>query len=92
MKTILSLLVVLAGSSAFAGYDYTTNMTCRQARHIVQSEGAVVLYTSADIYDRYVSMQSYCATAEYLKPAWIPTRDTNECYVGYTCQTEDHGG
>ena len=91
MKAILSLFVVLAGSSAFA-YDYTTNMTCSQAQQIVATEGAVVLYTSCSIYDRYVTSQQYCATGEYTKPAWVPTSDTSNCFIGYTCQTEDHGG
>lgn len=92
MKTVMSLLIVLAGSSAFADYGYTTSMTCRQARHIVNTQGAVVLYTSADIYDRYVNGSGQCLAGEYADPAWITTADSTACFVGYTCKGGNPNG
>lgn len=92
MKTLMVLGVLLAASVASA--NYTTDMSCREARDLVQSHGAVVLYESPHLYDRYVFHAGYCMQGETTKPAWIRSADDQQCFVGYTCETRssEHGG
>ncbi|MEP9351792.1 hypothetical protein ABLE88_22900 [Xanthobacter sp. KR7-225] len=65
----------------------TMSMTCSEAAALVRAKGGIVLSTSATTYDRYVSAANFCAGGEVLKNAWVPTRDTPQCFIGYTCFT-----
>ena len=64
----------------------TPAMSCSQARYLVASRGAIVLGTGRYTYDRYVSGQAFCLRGEYAWPAWVPSTDTRDCPVGYTCR------
>lgn len=68
------------GSSSLA-------MNCAQAAGLVANRGAVVLRTGPHTYDRYVSARNFCEINEFLLPAWIPTVDAPQCFVGYRCKT-----
>ncbi len=63
----------------------STQMTCTQAALLVRTGGAVVLATSPTTYDRYVTGRAYCPADQGTEPAWVPTRTTAQCFVGYTC-------
>lgn len=63
----------------------TPGMGCSQAKYLVASRGAIVLSTGQHTYDRYVSSQAFCLSGEFARPAWVPTADTPQCFVGYTC-------
>jgi len=60
-------------------------MTCAEAASLVTSQGAVVIGTGPNIFDRYVREVRFCSGAEQLKPEWIKTRDNPRCFVGYVC-------
>jgi hypothetical protein len=60
-------------------------MTCAQAAGIVRAQGSIVLRTSPTTYDLYVSGPGFCLRDKTTKPAWVPTADTPQCFVGYTC-------
>lgn len=60
-------------------------MSCAQARALVARQGAVVIGTGPDLFDRYVSNPGYCQS-QRSKPAWIPTRDNPQCLVGQECR------
>jgi hypothetical protein len=60
-------------------------MSCGQARALVAYRGAVVLGTGRYTYDRYVNGQGFCLGGQYTRAAWVPTADTPQCFVGYTC-------
>lgn len=64
----------------------TTAIPCFQAQRIVASRGAAVLSTGTYTYDRYVRDRSFCQFDEYLQPAWVPARDTPQCFIGYRCK------
>jgi hypothetical protein len=64
-------------------------MTCGQAAALVSSRGAIVLGTGRYLYDRFVHHRGFCAITEATKPAWVPTADTPQCFVGYTCIEAD---
>jgi len=86
-KCLVALVPMLLSSAAIA--QPTTSMSCGQARAIVAQHGGVVLYTGQYTYDRYVADRSFCAPGQVTKPAWVPTRDTAQCYVGETCIDPD---
>lgn len=100
MKKAMLMTVATIGlmsSSAFARV-FSQNMTCAETRSLVQSRGAVVIYyehsarTGNWLYDRYVAHQGYCMGGEVTQPAWIPTSDSSQCFVGYTCEQRQNGG
>ena len=61
------------------------SMSCAQAQALVQREGAVVIGTGPNLYDRFVTDAGYC-TSKRSKPAWIATRDNPQCLVGQLCR------
>jgi hypothetical protein len=63
----------------------STNMSCSQVSRLVATRGAVVLNTGQYTYDRFVRSQAYCQPTEFTRPAWVPTADTPQCFIGYTC-------
>ncbi|MFG1319037.1 hypothetical protein [Xanthobacter autotrophicus] len=82
----VSLLTALAASpiEAQARPD-TLALSCEEAAALVTKNGAIVLGTGPNIYDRYVSQIRYCSGAEQLKAEWVKTRDNPQCFIGYTC-------
>lgn len=90
MKRIALVLAFLAcGSGVQAQQRLSTlNLTCGQAQRVVLSRGAVVLSTGTYTYDRFVRDRNFCEFNEYLDPAFVPTRDTPQCPVGYRCRTD----
>lgn len=67
----------------------TTRMSCAGARTLVAQRGAIVLGTGPSLYDRYVSSQGFCQPDEITKPAWAPTADNRQCFIGYRCERVD---
>jgi hypothetical protein len=74
-----------AAPAPVSGRASTVNMTCAQAKSAVDSSGAIVLGTGGQTYDRFVKFETYCPTGYYARPAWEPTRDKAQCYIGYYC-------
>jgi hypothetical protein len=64
----------------------TTRMTCAQAAGVVASRGGIVLGTGGHTYDRFVAHRGFCLITEMTEPAWVPTVDTPQCFVGYRCK------
>ncbi len=88
MKTLSLILIAMAGLATEAiaqPRPSSLAMSCGQARSLVANRGAIVLGTGRYTYDRYVSSQVFCLRDEYVRPAWVPTADTPQCPVGYTC-------
>ncbi|MGZ3694459.1 MAG: hypothetical protein ACXWQO_09760 [Bdellovibrionota bacterium] len=91
MKSVFFLMAALLVSGSAHAFS-SLRHSCAEAQALVSNNGAVIIHTGHGTYDRYVSSGYYCATGEYAKVAWIPTMDNANCWVGYYCQTEDHGG
>ena len=90
-KTILAALayICVAGPALAQQMATTTKMSCAAARQIVSTRGAIVLSTGETTYDRFVASQRYCQRDEINKPAWVPTADMRQCFVGYRCERID---
>lgn len=41
--------------------------------------------------ERVVKDQRYCLPREWTAPFWVPTRDTAQCFAGYTCGDSSNG-
>ncbi len=91
MKRMVVALVFLAcGSSVQAQQRLSTlNLTCGQAQQVILSRGAAVLSTGTYTYDRFVRDRNFCEFNEGLELAYVPTRDTPQCPIGYRCHSRD---
>ena len=78
--------LALIGSAGTAlARPSTVYMTCAQARALVLGQGGIVLGTGGYTYDRFVRDRSFCQPTEVGKRAFVPARDTPQCFIGYTC-------
>ena len=83
---LVVVITALLSTGAFAqSRPLILRMSCSQAKFLVTSRGAIVLSTGQYTYDRYVSSQASCLSGQFTRPAWVPTADTPQCFVGYTC-------
>jgi hypothetical protein len=64
------------------------SMSCGQAASLVERKGTVVIGSGPYIYDRFVRNCRFCYDFEFLIPAWIPTADNRQCFVGYRCNNQ----
>jgi len=82
----LAPVCLCAGPAAVAQLrPSTTNMACKAAAALINRQGAAVLATGKDLYDRYVRSQAFCPTGTFARPAFAPTRDNPQCMIGYYC-------
>jgi hypothetical protein len=87
----VSALMLGALASTADARPSTTDMSCAQARTVVLRQGGVVLGTGGQTYDRFVRDRSFCEPTEIGKRAFVPARDTPQCFVGFTCYEPGRG-
>ncbi len=93
LRYAIAGLMLIANAAALAQTrPSTVDRTCGASRQMVIERGAVVLGTGGFTYDRFVRDGSFCAVAEYPYPAWVPSRDTPSCFVGYRCRSDSRWG
>jgi hypothetical protein len=92
MKTIvvlpIPLLFVLATASAAQEGPASPSMPCKDVASLVANSGAVVLRTGSQSYNLYVTTSDFCPRAQGIVPAFIQTRDSQACFIGYTCNNQ----
>jgi hypothetical protein len=78
-----ALVLALAGTSLVQaqGRPDARQLTCNEARSLIAGNGAVVMTTGPNTYERYVAGTRFCYSPEVAVPAWISTRDTSQCVV-----------
>jgi hypothetical protein len=81
------MLIFLAATMAAEARPSTLSMSCRQAQRLVASHGAVVMTTGPHTFNRFVASPGYCEVAEWAHSATAPTRDADDCPLGYICNT-----
>lgn len=84
LPILLAALALSTGAGAQQRAS-TTSMTCGQAAALVRARGGIVLGTGGQTYDRFVAHRGFCQPTEAIKRAFVPTRDTPACPVGYRC-------
>lgn len=89
MKRIAVALVLALSAQVAAAQSRpsTPERSCAASRQDVLARGATVLGTGGHTYDRFVRDRSFCQFDEIIEPAWVPSRDTPTCFVGYRCKT-----
>ena len=87
MKHTLSLTcaALLLAAVPASARPFAPAMSCSAVKGMVASQGAVVISTSATTYDRFVHNGYMCETSTYSVPAFVQTRDTESCFIGYSC-------
>lgn len=88
MRLALALATALLAAGltrAVAQRLSTVDLTCAQARNVVLRQGAAVLGTGGQTYDRFVRDRNFCEPTEIGRRAFVPARDTPACFVGFTC-------
>jgi hypothetical protein len=89
-KLVIGLaLSLFAAGAAAQPRPSSVAMSCRQAAGLVAANGAIVLGTGGFTYDRFVVDQRFCLRTEWIEPAWVPARDTPQCFVGYRCKERE---
>ena len=77
--------------SLYAG-AFATAVPCRAAAALVAARGAVVLGTGPHTYERIVLHGGLCKVEETTAPAWEPTADNPQWFVGYRCKDKFNEG
>jgi hypothetical protein len=87
MKVVAAVLAlaILSGAALAQPRPSTTQMSCGQAKALLQSQGAAVIGTGGYTFDRFVVSRAYCEPTQTMRPAFVPAADTPACMIGYTC-------
>lgn len=83
---IAVLALGLAGTALAQARPQSPARSCAANRQSVLANGAIVLGTGGYTYDRFVRDRGFCQFDETAYPAWVPARDTPQCFVGYRCK------
>jgi len=86
--TVLTLSVAATAAVAQAGPS-TAERPCGADRALVDARGAAVLNSGPGLYNRYVMDTRYCQIDQYPVPAYVPSLDSAQCFVGYRCRSDD---
>jgi hypothetical protein len=86
MRPSVVVIACLLSTAAFAKRPYAPQLSCDALKEIVESRGAAVISTGPSTYDRFVHGGQYCERTQVTEPAWIPSADQDDCFVGYTCR------
>jgi hypothetical protein len=93
MRTLVALGLCVAATAAVAqSRPSTPSLPCVRAAALVQTQGAIVLGTGGYTYDRFVSGGNFCLVGERPDPAWVPSADNPQCFVGYRCRQRERSG
>lgn len=89
MNTFVLMLALLipAGLATAQTRPSTVSRPCSASQRDVQVHGAVVLGTGGYTYDRFVRDRSFCQIDEDQDAAFVPSGDTQACFVGYRCKS-----
>ena len=81
----LALASVATAATAQVGPP-TSQRTCGANRQLVMRDGAVVLDTSPQTYARFVRSGAECLVGQFPEPAWVPSSNNPQCFIGYRCK------
>jgi hypothetical protein len=82
----ISVLALTATDAAAQVGPPTSQRSCGANRQLVLREGAVVLDTGPSTYARFVRSGAECTVDQFPEPAWVPSSNNPQCFVGYRCK------
>jgi hypothetical protein len=87
IRPALAVLLALSTTAASAQPRLSSvTQPCGASQQYVFARGAVVLGTGGYTYDRFVRDRNFCEFNQFLEPAFVPSLDTPQCFVGYRCK------
>ncbi len=87
----LALCTVLAAPASAQTPGTTSRMVCAEAMALVKRQGAILLDTGNQTFQRFVRDRSFCELTEIADLRFVPTRDNPECPIGYRCREPGYG-
>lgn len=63
----------------------TRQLTCEQAKAMLDERGNVVFTTGSRTYERLVADFRHCQRNEVLRRVWVITKDKRNCQLGHRC-------
>jgi hypothetical protein len=81
----LALAFVATAATAQVGPP-TSQRSCGANRQLVLKDGAVVLDTGPSTYARFVKSGAECLVGQFPEPAWVPSSNNPQCFIGYRCK------
>ena len=82
----ISAFALTATAAAAQVGPPTSQRTCSANRQLVLKDGAVVLDTSPSTYARFVRSSAECLVDQFPEPAWVPSSNNPQCFIGYRCK------
>lgn len=70
---------------------HARKQTCLSAESTVRRRGAVIVHYGDGLFERIVAHSGFCQRYEGVSPFYVPTMDSEACYVGFRCVPNDHG-
>ncbi|MCB8819931.1 hypothetical protein [Microvirga rosea] len=88
MKSVLTILAFVAVATPVIAQvgPPTSQRTCGANRQLVLRDGAVVLDTGPTTYARFVRSGAECLVDQFPEPAWVPSSNNPQCFIGYRCK------
>ena len=88
MRSLLAIsALALTASAATAQVGPPTSQrSCSANRQLVLKDGAVVLDTGPMTYARFVRSGAECLVDQFPEPAWVPSSNNPQCFIGYRCK------
>ncbi|WP_319528847.1 hypothetical protein [uncultured Cohaesibacter sp.] len=80
--------LALSAPAMAASQTNTQSLSTAQVKQLIQENGAVVLSTSANTFDRYVANPGDCFRGQTASVAYVPTADSSSAQVGFTCSVD----
>ncbi|RDI59763.1 hypothetical protein [Microvirga subterranea] len=85
LLTLSALALTVSAAVAQVGPP-TSQRTCGANRQLVLKDGAVVLDTGPSTYARFVRSGAECTVGQFPEPAWVPSSNNPQCFIGYRCK------
>ena len=91
-KLIATALIALTPASALAEARLdTAHLSCAAAQQFVLKNGAALLYSGPDVYDRYVADRRFCLPNQFVRPGRLTdAHEAVRCIVNYKCFDPDN--
>jgi hypothetical protein len=88
LKSLVPAFALAAVATAAAAQvgPPTSQRTCGANRQLVLKDGAVVLDTGPTTYARFVKSGAECMVDQFPEPAWVPSSNNPQCFIGYRCK------
>ncbi|KAB1069914.1 hypothetical protein [Methylobacterium planeticum] len=85
-------LCLAAGAASAQERPFTPGMSCQAAQATVAQQRDITLASSANAYEMVHNASGACGREMTALPAFEPTLDNAQCFVGYRCREQNNSG